>query len=141
MIGKNGPKRFVLHGWAKSVTYPVLKAQLKDVIARFPFYSAILIEDKANGSALISELGDTHRCVIPINPEGGKVSRANAIVPAVEAGDVYLPRNAPWREDFVQEHAAFPTGRYDDYVDAVTQAIAYLRESSAHERNMAMAQM
>lgn len=133
-----GPKRFVLKAWADSVDYPTLKEVLVKFITEFPYYSKILIEDKANGSALIAELKKSHRSVIAVNPEGGKVSRANACIPTVAAGDVYLPRNAPWREDFVQEHAAFPRGRWDDFVDALSQALTDMQELGEVQRARSM---
>lgn len=136
-----GPKRFILHAWADSVDYPTLKKQLKRVIDKFPYYSKILIEDKANGSALIAELSKTHHGVVGTNPMGGKVSRANAILPDVEAGDVFLPRNAAWRDEFISEHASFPAGRYDDFVDALSQALADMLELSDVERARAMGTM
>lgn len=61
--------------------------------------------------------------VIPINPEGGKVARANAVSPAIENGRVFLPRYASWVDDFVSECCSFPNGAHDDQVDAMTQAL------------------
>jgi predicted phage terminase large subunit-like protein len=62
---------------------------------------------------------------LPVTPEGGKVSRAPAVSPLIEAGNVYLPHPqiAPWVNDFIEECAAFPNGRHDDQVDAMTQAL------------------
>ena len=55
-----------------------------------------------------------------MNPEGGKVARAAAVCPLIEAGNVYLPHPdyAPWVGDFIEECAAFPNGAHDDQVDA-----------------------
>ena len=60
-----------------------------------------------------------------MNPEGGKVARAAAVSPLIEAGNVYLPHPdyAPWVGDFIEECAAFPNGAHDDQVDAMTQAL------------------
>ena len=60
-----------------------------------------------------------------MNPEGGKVARAAAASPLIEAGNVYLPHPqiAPWVMDFIEECAAFPNGAHDDQVDAMTQAL------------------
>jgi hypothetical protein len=51
----------------------------------------------------------------------------------VESGNVYLPHPAlaPWVEDFIEEVAAFPHGRHDDQVDAMTQALNRLRDVGA----------
>ena len=63
--------------------------------------------------------------ILPVNPEGGKVARAMAVSPLIEAGNVYLPHPsiAPWVNDFIEECAAFPNGARDDQVDATTQAL------------------
>jgi phage terminase large subunit-like protein len=43
-------------------------------------------------------------------------------------GSVLLPKNAPWLEEFVAELLSFP-GRHDDQVDALTQGLAWRRET------------
>jgi len=63
--------------------------------------------------------------LLPVTPEGGKVARAQAVSPLIEAGNIYLPhpQYAPWVNDFIEECAAFPNGAHDDQVDAMTQAL------------------
>jgi len=92
---------------------------------RWPGTLAKLIEDKANGSAIIQMLAHEIVGIIPVNPEGGKVARAQAVAPLIEAGNVYLPhpQYAPWVNDFIEESAAFPNAAHDDQVDAMTQAL------------------
>jgi len=84
-----------------------------------------LIEDKANGSAVIQMLAHEIPGLLPVNPSGGKVARAQAISTLVEAGNIYLPHPdyAPWVNDFREECVEFPNGAHDDQVDAMTQAI------------------
>jgi predicted phage terminase large subunit-like protein len=41
----------------------------------------------------------------------------------IEAGSVLLPRQAPWLEEFRHEVLAFPNGRYNEQVDALSQAL------------------
>lgn len=43
----------------------------------------------------------------------------------IEAGRVFLPERAHWREDFVAELLAFPYGRFDDQVDSTSQFLAW----------------
>ena len=51
-----------------------------------------------------------------IKPSGGKVARAAAVSPLIEAGNVYLPHPhyATWVNDFIEECADFPNGAHDD---------------------------
>ena len=61
-------------------------------------------------------------------PEGkGKLVRAIPAIIRCEAGQVYLPESAPWKEDFVAECVQF-TGdekqdAHDDQVDAFAYAV------------------
>jgi len=61
------------------------------------------------------------------------MARAQAISPQLESGNVYLPHPAiaRWVEDLIEKATAFPHGRYDDQVDAVTQALNRIRNTSA----------
>jgi predicted phage terminase large subunit-like protein len=91
-----------------------------------------LVEDKANGPAIIETLKDKISGMLAVNPEGGKESRASAVSPQVEAGNVFLPDGAPWLDEFIGEHSGFPKAAHDDEVDACSQALLYLadRETS-----------
>jgi predicted phage terminase large subunit-like protein len=101
-----------------------LKA-FQQLAARWPQATLKLVEDKANGTAVIAMLSRTVPGVVPEEPHGGKVARAAAISPLVEAGNVWLPAPdlAPWVGDYITQHAAFPTGTNDDEVDQTSQAL------------------
>ena len=58
---------------------------------KWPNARSKYIEDKANGSAIIEMLTDEISGIVPVNPDGGKEARANAVSPLFEAGNVYLP--------------------------------------------------
>jgi predicted phage terminase large subunit-like protein len=108
--------------------FPGTIAAVRRLTARWPLAAAKLIEDKANGSAVIQTLAHELPGIIPVEPLGGKVSRAAAVSPRIESGNVYLrhPAFAPWVNDFIEECANFPFGRNDDQVDAMSQALARL---------------
>lgn len=98
---------------------------------RYPQVNAVLIEDKANGSAIIQTLRRTMFGIIPVNPIGGKFSRAQAVTPMIEAGNVFLPKYAAFTEELVNECASFPNAAHDDQVDALTQALTRFRDFRA----------
>lgn len=89
---------------------------------------AILIEDKANGPAIIDDLKRTINGIIAVDPAGGKQARAWATQPDIEAGCVYLPEDKAWAQEVVDEAAAFPNAAHDDDVDAMTQALNWRRK-------------
>ena len=121
--------RFLLEQVRERMDMPATKEAVKDLSRRFPKAATKLIEDKANGPAVIQELQHDISGLIAVNPEGGKVARAHAVSAQVESGNVYLPHPAiaPWVNDFIEEAAGFPNGRNDDQVDAMTQALNRLR--------------
>lgn len=128
-VAKNG--FYLLHVWRQRAEFPQLKRQLESMAAQFNPH-AILVEDKASGQSLIQELQQSTRLPIrPVKVDADKVTRAHAVSPLVEAGRVFLPKAAPWLADFLDELSTFPAGAHDDIVDSTTQALNYLRTSSA----------
>ena len=95
---------------------------------RWPGALAKLIEEAANGIAVIQMLAHEIPGILPVKPLSGKVARARSVTPLIAAGNVYLPHPAfaPWVQGFIEEHSSFPNGRNDDDVDALTQALARL---------------
>ena len=65
---------------------------------------------------------------IPIKPEGSKVERMVAQSAKIEAGHVYLPKDAPWLATFMRELLAFPNGANDDQVDSVSQLLIWMQQ-------------
>jgi len=86
---------------------------------------AILIEDQASGTGLQQTLRRHGLAVIAVKPKGDKVMRMHAHTAALEAGKVLLPENAPWLDEFRSEILAFPHGRHDDQVDALSQIMTW----------------
>lgn len=89
----------------------------------------ILVEDKANGEALMETWRKSLPGVIPMETgSDSKVARAQAVTGYCAAGDVLVPedRLAPWAGEWLRELAKFPRGRWDDYVDSTSQALRYL---------------
>ncbi|MCQ2010556.1 phage terminase large subunit [Sporolactobacillus sp. STSJ-5] len=107
------------------MNFPTTVQAIRNMTAKHPEANAKYIEDKANGSAVIQILSNDIPGIIPVTPDGGKVARASAVSPDIEAGNVYLPDPsiAPWVSDLVEEATAFPNGAHDDQVDSMTQAI------------------
>lgn len=104
-------------------------AAIRTLSAKHPQCSAKLVEDKANGTAVISLLNREIPGLIAIEPDGGKIVRAIAIAPYTESGNIYLPESiqSPWIHDYIEEFASFPNGANDDQVDATSQAINWMQ--------------
>ncbi|MEU4574840.1 phage terminase large subunit [Nonomuraea sp. NPDC023979] len=120
-----GLEMFLLDQVCERLSFTETCAALRQQAAKWPQATLKLVEDKANGTAVINSLRRQVAGLIPVEPDGSKEARARAVTPFIEAGQVWLPAPeiAPWVGGFVNEAAAFPNGSQDDQVDACTQAI------------------
>lgn len=121
--------------------------------SKYPEAVKKLVENKANGPAVIDLFGEILDGLIAVEPQGGKEARVAACSPSIEAGQVYLPcigdptewNSTPinnrtfemfdaimkplWVEDFIKSCITFPKAEHDDDVDAATQAIIDMRKT------------
>jgi predicted phage terminase large subunit-like protein len=99
----------------------------------------VLVEDTANGPAVIETLEDRIPILIRVTARASKMaraldaSRAASVLAQAEAGHLYLPHPAiaNWVSALVEEHASFPHGKYDDLVDMMVHGIRKLSEDEA----------
>lgn len=94
----------------------------------YPQATLKLIEEKANGAAVISALRNSIGGIVPIVPKESKEARASAVTPLFESGNVHLPLGE-LGDTVIEELSGFPTAAHDDIVDMTSQ---YL---SRHIRN------
>lgn len=128
-----GADKFLLDQRRERLDFPGTVAAIRQMTAKWPAAAAKLVEDKANGPAVIASLQHEIPGLIAVNPEGGKIARAQAVSPQCESGNVYLPHPAvaPWVDAFIEECANFPNDRHDDQVDQMTQALIRMQEGPA----------
>ncbi|MFE3973179.1 MULTISPECIES: phage terminase large subunit [unclassified Peribacillus] len=121
--GKRDADMYMIDNLKARMNFPTTLQAIRNMAKKHPQAVTRLVEDKANGPAIIAMLHREIGGMIPVKPEGGKVARVNAVSPHIESGNVYLPRHAEWVHDFVEECASFPKGKNDDQVDAMSQAL------------------
>ena len=85
---------------------------------------AVLIEDAANGPAVCQLLQRQIPGLIAVRPAGSKVSRAHAVAPLLEAGQLGF---CPGNDDLITELLGFPNATHDDLVDAFCQGVIWLQ--------------
>lgn len=125
----------------KRMNFVATLAKIRAICSEFKDIDELTIEDKANGSAIVSvlELEEHLPAIIAVNPQGGKLARAQATSNYVNSGSVYVPTdfteaeaadvdyngkdNLTTRGRFVKQHTSFPFGKNDDMVDAQTQQL------------------
>lgn len=146
--GGNDYKRYIIR---KHLDLPDTLDKIISVCKKFPEIDVIYIEDKANGPGVVSILRKWRKklgideadfpSVYPINPEGGKYSRAQAASPLQRDGHCFIPcekdahlfsspEDFEWDDDqmsytqaFKHELGTFPFGANDDLVDMHSQSI------------------
>jgi predicted phage terminase large subunit-like protein len=113
------------------LSYVDTRQALRD-FARVWRPNAVLVEEKANGAALIDDLRSEIPALIPFVPDpyGDKIARAQLTTPMWQAGAVWLPKGeaAPFVLDFVNELCAFPAALDKDRVDAMSQVFLWWAE-------------
>lgn len=126
--GKAGANSYLLAQVRERMSFTKTVSQVVKLRNDWPKTREVLIEDKANGPAVIDTLKLSVPGIIPIEPDGSKLARAHAVTSYWEAGNVWLPHPdvAPWVKDLVSELTAFPAAANDDQVDALTQALRRL---------------
>lgn len=128
--GRAGAKFYLLDQVRGQMDFVKTKAAFVSLAEKWPHAVRKLVEDKANGPAIISELRDKVAGIIPITPKESKEARAYAVSTLWEAHNVYIPdpQETKWvGRDFVPELLSFPAGAHDDQVDAMTQALSDLK--------------
>jgi predicted phage terminase large subunit-like protein len=134
----------VIDCWQDRLQYPDLRPK---VIEEFEVVygegkdkkrvDLILVEDKAAGISLIQDLQRAHLPVRGYNPgRADKTQRLNIVSNIIAAGRVWVPESSKnkgyvrdWAEGMISQVCSFPESAHDDYVDAMTQALRYLRDA------------
>lgn len=100
---------------------------LLSLSAQWPQAALKVVEEAANGPAVMAALRNQLGGIVGEIPQGSKESRANATAPYLEAGNIHIPdpsvEGMAWVADFVEEAASFPYAKHDDRVDTYTMAV------------------
>ena len=123
--GRKKSNKFLLHQVKGRFGITETIQKIREVSKDWPRAVLKLVEDKANGPAVVEMLRGELAGLIAVNPEGGKIGRAQAVAPQIESGNVFLPHPsaAPWVAAFIESAAAFPSGKFDDEIDAMSQML------------------
>ncbi len=120
--GRKGAKRVMLDRVYRKIEYGELLREFDRIVAEWPEATIKLIENKSNGITLITDRRDTVPGIVPVNPTGDKMARANHI-PFEGGGNLWIP-NASWADEYVENMVGFGAGgMHDDDVDATSQVM------------------
>lgn len=111
---------------------PDLERKIKDVWSKYRHLgtSAVYIEDKSSGTGLIQTIKKNQMIpVVGVQVDADKYTRVLGVQGYIESKYVYLPENAEWVADFIDECEKFTatdSHKHDDQVDALVMAIKEL---------------
>ena len=139
-----GMRVLIIDAWQDRLQYPDLKPKVLDEY-EIVFgegkdakrVDLVLVEDKAAGIVLIQDLQRAHIPVRKYNPgNADKIQRLSIVANVVKAGRVYVPESSvnpgfvrDWAEGMITQICSFPQTTHDDFVDAFSQALRYLRDA------------
>jgi hypothetical protein len=105
VLARKGARIWLLDMVRERMDFPATCKAIKALRAKWPSTSLVLVEDAANGTAVVQALRD-------------EVSHM------FEAGQVYFPEHAAWLDDAVHELTSFPAAAHDDVPDALSQGLS-----------------
>ena len=121
--GVNDRQVYLLDVLRKKLQFPDLR---RAVVQQMVLHGAneIYIEDQASGTQLLQELKrEGVPNVFPRKPMGDKVMRMAGQTARIEAGFVFIPVQAHWLPEFLNEVEHFPNSKHKDQVDSMSQAL------------------
>lgn len=130
VVGRSGPNIYVFDLVNDKMSFTQSVKAIRDMTAKWPKARAKVVEDKANGPAVMDVLDKEIPGMVPYNPRGSKEERAISVTPYFEAGNVFFPdpNTTSWVADLQKDLLMFPKGVYKDTVDALVQAVLYLMD-------------
>lgn len=126
---------YIRAGFAEHCDINRVASTLRSWSQVFPFAKIKLLERATSGVALKQTMQSQVYGILAWPPKGrqkgSKEAELDAIIPAIQSGNVLLPLNPDgsqpkWVKELIHELKAFPRGQHDDFVDALSQGVNYL---------------
>ncbi len=135
-FGRIGANCFLLDVDYRRMDIIATMKAIMDMARKWPKALCKLIEDKANGPAVITMLKMKLPGMIPVQATKSKEERVNAVLPVWESGNVFIPdeievkpgifKKCEWAEQVIDQCANFKPGKKvqkDDLVDCCSMAL------------------
>lgn len=128
---RRGADKYLVDQVRGRMDYVTTRGAVRDLARRWPQVTEWIIEDKANGSAILSDLRGEVAGMRGYTPRESKEARAHAVSGHLAAGNIWLPEGDQLPSgssvaDLIDECATFPNGMNDDQVDCLTQALIHM---------------
>lgn len=123
MIAKHESNYYLLDIYRKKADIIETQRAIKEMADTWPSCKVHLIEDKANGPAIIAMMQKQISGMVAVKAEVSKDERLHSIAPIFEAGNFHLPANHYLTKTIIDELTSFPHSDHDDVVDAISQGL------------------
>src|SRR5262249_39473728 len=114
---RNTNEFYLIEIYIKRLEFPDLLEAYEALITNYNT-NAVLIDVHSSGTGLCQQLQKNGVAgVIPIRPINDKATRMFTETTKLQAGNLILPKTAPWIDEFMVEYLSFPNGKHDDQID------------------------
>lgn len=133
VMGRHGADIYLKDLVNDKMTFTESVAAVRTLSGKWPRARAKVVENKANGPAIVDLLKKEIPGMVEFNPKGSKEERAISVTPYFEAGNIHFPdpKTHPWVDDLIRDLLIFPKGTFKDTTDALVQGILYLMDRPA----------
>ena len=130
VMGRHHADIYIIDLVNDKMTFTESVAAVRTLSGKWPHARAKVVENKANGPAIVDLLKKEIPGMVEFNPRGSKEERAISVTPYFEAGNIHFPdpKTHPWVDDLIRDLLMFPKGTYKDTTDALVQGILYLMD-------------
>lgn len=133
VMGRHGADIYIKDLVNDKMTFTESVAAVRTLSGKWCRARAKVVENKANGPAIVDLLKKEIPGMVEFNPKGSKEERAISVTPYFEAGNIHFPdpKTHPWVDDLIRDLLIFPKGTFKDTTDALVQGILYLMDKPA----------
>lgn len=129
--GRKGARRTLFARVYRRMEFPALKIAFEALCVEWPEAALKLVEDKSNGTALISACRENIPGIVPVEPKGDKAARSTYSEACFEARNVWIS-DLPWADEYEENMVGFLAGGlHDDDVDMTSQVMKRWAEGVA----------
>jgi predicted phage terminase large subunit-like protein len=133
--GRRGIDYYLLDIARRQMSIVDTMYEIERLSDKWPNARLKLIEDKANGPAVIQLLRNKITGLVAIPAIKSKAGRAQATMSDFESGHVFIPHPIVhrWSWDVINEFTSFPNGIHDDIVDSCVHALNRFDSNTANQ--------
>lgn len=141
--GRKDAEAYLLDQVREKLDFPNALKAIRSMVEKWPDVREKLVEDKANGPAVISSLRNHVPGMLAVPVKASKGERLSLVSPYIESGNVFLPQPtaAAWVQGFIDEVTMFPNGSTDDQCDAASQALLRLFDTLKKKKKLELFQL